>query len=202
MPKITFLNLKVEKREKIKKAIINEFSKHTIAKASISNIVEEAQIPRGSFYQYFEDKEDALRYIIEESIKIEKEEIKNSLKRNNGDIFATSIDIFKYVSKKSYKDTDMMLCHNIIQKLKEENVNIFDGINSKSMFQANKKDGNIINTAMLKLNNEEDLKYIMKILTVVIRASIIDVVTKKKSEEESQRELEKQIEILKQGMVK
>lgn len=202
MPKITFLNLKVEKREKIKKAIINEFSKHTIAKASISNIVEEAQIPRGSFYQYFEDKEDALRYIIDESIKIEKEEIKNSLKRNNGDIFATSIDIFKYVSKKSYKDTDMMLCHNIIQKLKEENVNIFDGINSKSMFQANKKDGNIINTAMLKLNNEEDLKYIMKILTVVIRASIIDVVTKKKSEEESQRELEKQIEILKQGMVK
>lgn len=202
MPKITFINLNVEKREKIKKAIINEFSKHTIAKASISNIVEEAQIPRGSFYQYFEDKEDALRYIIDESIKIEKEEIKNSLKRNNGDIFATSIDIFKYVCKKSYKDTDMMLCHNIIQKLKEENVNIFDGINSKSMFQANKKDGNIINTAMLKLNNEEDLKYIMKILTVVIRASIIDVVTKKKSEEESQRELEKQIEILKQGMVK
>lgn len=202
MPKITFLNLNVEKRDKIKKAIINEFSRHTIAKASISNIVEEAQIPRGSFYQYFEDKEDALKYIIDESIKIEKEEIKNSLKRNNGDIFATSIDIFKYVSKRSYNDTDMMLCHNIIQKLKEENVNIFDGINSRSMCQAKKENGNIIDTDMLKLNNEEDLKYIMKILTVVIRASIIDVITKKKSEEEAQKDLEKQIEILKQGMVK
>lgn len=202
MPKITFLNLNVEKRDKIKKAIINEFSRHTIAKASISNIVEEAQIPRGSFYQYFEDKEDALKYIIDESIKIEKEEIKNSLKRNNGDIFATSIDIFKYVSKRSYNDTDMMLCHNIIQRLKEENVNIFDGINSRSMCQAKKENGNIIDTDMLKLNNEEDLKYIMKILTVVIRASIIDVITKKKSEEEAQKDLEKQIEILKQGMVK
>lgn len=202
MPKITFFNLNIEKREKIKKAIINEFSKHTIAKASISNIVEEAQIPRGSFYQYFEDKEDALKYIIDESIKIEKEEIKNSLKRNNGDIFATSIDIFKYVSKKSYKDTDMMLCHNIIQKLKEENVNIFDGINFKNMRQANRENGNIINTDMLNLNNEEDLKYIMKILTVVIRASIIDVITKKKSEEKAQEELEKQIEILKYGMIK
>lgn len=202
MPKITFLNLNVEKRDKIKKAIINEFSRHTIAKASISNIVEEAQIPRGSFYQYFEDKEDALKYIIDESIKIEKEEIKNSLKRNNGDIFATSIDIFKYVSKRSYNDTDMMLCHNIIQKLKEENVNIFDGINSRSMCQAKKENRNIIDTDMLKLNNEEDLKYIMKILTVVIRASIIDVITKKKSEEDAQKDLEKQIEILKQGMVK
>ena len=202
MPKITFFNLNIEKREKIKKAIINEFSKHTIAKASISNIVEEAQIPRGSFYQYFEDKEDALKYIIDEFIKIEKEEIKNSLKINNGDIFKTSIDIFKYVSKKSYSDRDMMLCHNIIQKLKEENVNIFEGINCKSMYQANKDNGNIINTDILKINNEEDLKYMMKILTVVIRASIIDVITKKKSEEKAQEELQKQIEILKHGMIK
>ncbi len=202
MPKITFFNLNIEKREKIKKAIINEFSKHTIAKASISNIVEEAQIPRGSFYQYFEDKEDALKYIIDEFIKIEKEEIKNSLKINNGDIFKTSIDIFKYVSKKSYNDTDMMLCNNIIQKLKEENVNIFEGINCKSMYQANKDNGNIINTNILKINNEEDLKYMMKILTVVIRASIVDVITKKKSEEKAQEELQKQIEILKQGMIK
>lgn len=202
MPKITFFNLNIEKREKIKKAIINEFSKHTIAKASISNIVEEAQIPRGSFYQYFEDKEDALKYIIDEFINIEKEEIKNSLKMNNGDIFKTSIDIFKYVSKKSYSDRDMMLCHNIIQKLKEENVNIFEGINCKSMYQANKDNGNIINTDILKINNEEDLKYMMKILTVVIRASIIDVITKKKSEEKAQEELQKQIEILKHGMIK
>ena len=77
MPKITFFNLNIEKKEKIKRAIINEFSKNTISKASISNIVEEAQIPRGSFYQYFEDKEDALKYIIDEFIKFEKEEIKN-----------------------------------------------------------------------------------------------------------------------------
>ena len=202
MPKITFFNLNIEKREKIKKAIINEFSKNTIAKASISNIVEEAQIPRGSFYQYFEDKEDALKYIIDEFIKVEREEIKDSLKRNNGDIFVTSIDIFRYVSKKSYNDTDMMLCHNIIQKLKEENVNIFDGINYKSMYKANKENGNIINTDILKIENEEDLKYIMKILTVVIRASIMDVVTKKKSEEKAEEDLEKQIEILKRGMEK
>ena len=52
MPKITFFNLNIEKREKIKRAIINEFSKNTISKASISNIVEEAQIPRGCFEIY------------------------------------------------------------------------------------------------------------------------------------------------------
>ena len=66
----------------------------------------------------------------------------------------------------------------------------------------NKDNGNIINTNILKINNEEDLKYMMKILTVVIRASIIDVITKKKSEEKAQEELQKQIEILKHGMIK
>ena len=70
------------------------------------------------------------------------------------------------------------------------------------MYQANKDNGNIINTNILKINNEEDLKYMMKILTVVIRASIIDVITKKKSEEKAQEELQKQIEILKHGMIK
>lgn len=81
----------------------------------------------------------------------------------------------------------MMLCHNIIQKLKEENVNIFEGINCKSMYQANKDNGNIINTNILKINNEEDLKYMMKILTVVIRASIIDVITKKKAKKKHKK---------------
>ena len=61
MPKSTFYNLNNEKREKIEKALKNEFTRNTFEKASISNIIEEAQIPRGSFYQYFEDKEDGLK---------------------------------------------------------------------------------------------------------------------------------------------
>ena len=65
MPKETFYNLNEEKKEKIEKAIINEFSRNSFEKASISNIIEEAKIPRGSFYQYFDDKEDAVKYIIE-----------------------------------------------------------------------------------------------------------------------------------------
>ncbi|MFK4998922.1 TetR/AcrR family transcriptional regulator [Bacillus sp. N9] len=32
----------------------------------MANIVKEAGIPRGSFYQYFEDKEDAFFYLLNE----------------------------------------------------------------------------------------------------------------------------------------
>ena len=64
MPKQTFYNLKEEKREKIEQALLKEFSNNTFEGASISNIIAEAQIPRGSFYQYFESKEDLLRFYI------------------------------------------------------------------------------------------------------------------------------------------
>ena len=37
-----------------------------IEKALISNIIRDAGIPRGSFYQYFEDIDDAYYYVINE----------------------------------------------------------------------------------------------------------------------------------------
>ena len=71
MPKDTFMNLNEEKREKVEKAMEKEFARATFEKASVSRIVKDAEIPRGSFYQYFEDKEDAIRYIVQKHISLE-----------------------------------------------------------------------------------------------------------------------------------
>ena len=64
MPKETFLKLPNEKKEKIIKAAQKEFERVPIEEVSIKNIVENAEIARGSFYQYFESKEDLLRFYI------------------------------------------------------------------------------------------------------------------------------------------
>lgn len=61
MPKETFLKLPQEKKEKIIEAAKNELKRVPLEQASIKNIVENAGIARGSFYQYFENKEDLLR---------------------------------------------------------------------------------------------------------------------------------------------
>ncbi|MGC3221300.1 TetR/AcrR family transcriptional regulator, partial [Enterococcus faecium] len=42
-----------------------EFSSVPLKEASIANIVKLADIPRGSFYLYFEDKEDLYFYYFE-----------------------------------------------------------------------------------------------------------------------------------------
>lgn len=61
VPKETFFNLAEEKKEKIINAAKKEFKRVPLEQASIKNIVEDAGIARGSFYQYFESKEDLMR---------------------------------------------------------------------------------------------------------------------------------------------
>ena len=63
MPKDTFFNLSEDKKKKIYGAAVKEFSAKRLSEASINNIVKEAGIPRGSFYQYFSGKEDIYAYM-------------------------------------------------------------------------------------------------------------------------------------------
>ena len=103
MPFETFFNLNSEKRDKIEKAIESEFGKNSFEKVSISNIIEKAEIPRGSFYQYFKDKEDAIKYVVSKYMEMETKYAVKTLKETNGDIFETFLKIFDYMYDKSYK---------------------------------------------------------------------------------------------------
>ncbi len=200
MPKSTFYNLSEDKKQKIEEAIKEEFSKHSANKVSISNIIEKAGIPRGSFYQYFEDKDDALKYIINKFIEVENKEIEELLIKNEGDIFQTSVDIFEYILGKNSDKKERILCKNIIEELKNENTNMFEKFKAKDKFKIRKE--NLINVENIRLESEEDLKYILKILSTVIRTEIINVMREKKTKEEAKKDLLKQIEILKRGMEK
>lgn len=65
MPKETFFNLPQEKQYRILEISLDEFYTHGYEKASISRIVETAGIAKGSFYQYFEGKEDLFRHLLQ-----------------------------------------------------------------------------------------------------------------------------------------
>jgi len=65
MPYETFYNLPVEKQENILAVAIKEFSNQSYTAASISAIVRNAGIAKGSFYQYFADKKDLYLYVLQ-----------------------------------------------------------------------------------------------------------------------------------------
>lgn len=199
MPKETFFNLKQDKREKIETALINEFSRTTFEKSSISNIIEEAQIPRGSFYQYFEDKEDAVKYIMQKYSKIEREKLYNLLIETKGDIFETTLKMYDYIIEVSKNEKYLKICKNIMQELRKNNVNIFEQTpTEKEQNELNK----VIDTSNLNIDKKDDLNYIMKILITISRTVMIEAISNQITKEQGRIELERKLEILKKGMEK
>ncbi|HEX6270380.1 MAG TPA: TetR/AcrR family transcriptional regulator [Anaerolineales bacterium] len=64
MPKQTFFNLPEEKRETIISAAVDEFAQYGLENASTNRIVENSRISKGSFYQYFADKQDVFMHLL------------------------------------------------------------------------------------------------------------------------------------------
>ncbi len=65
MPKDTFFNLPEDKRTLICNVAIDEFAEYSFDRASINRIVAKSGIAKGSFYQYFEDKQDMFLYLMQ-----------------------------------------------------------------------------------------------------------------------------------------
>lgn len=72
VPLQTFYNLVSEKKDRIIEAATNEFADNTFEESKISNIISDAGISRGSFYQYFSDKLDLYNYLVNDIIKPKK----------------------------------------------------------------------------------------------------------------------------------
>lgn len=69
MPKDTFLNLPRDKASRIEEAAIDEFMVYSFEAASVNRIVAKAGIAKGSFYQYFADKKDLYKHILNQIVE-------------------------------------------------------------------------------------------------------------------------------------
>lgn len=79
----TFQNLSQQKKERIIHAALTEFSAHPFNEASITNIVKNADISRGSFYQYFDNKENLYQFLVADLYNKHREDLVHIL-NNNG----------------------------------------------------------------------------------------------------------------------
>ncbi|KAJ50864.1 AcrR family transcriptional regulator [Clostridium tetanomorphum] len=81
MPKDTFFNLQEDKRRRIIDSAMREFSQAHYNRVTIDSIVIGAGIPKGSFYQYFRNKDDLYQYIFSQ-IGNEKKNILEKIKKD------------------------------------------------------------------------------------------------------------------------
>ena len=117
MPKKTFYNLSLEKQNVIIEAAKKEFSRVPVSEASIANIVTTAGIARGSFYQYFESKEDLFDFVFE-SVRSLKSYLERELKKDKIDLFLINEGIYRHLIKSFYKSENKSFAKELFKNLK------------------------------------------------------------------------------------
>ena len=194
MPKQTFQNLPEDKKKKILEAAKNEFSRVSVTEASINNIVTRANIARGSFYQYFESKEDLLLFMVNEASEEVKKIVDNKIKEK-GDIFETFIFFYDKVIKTCKDNMDKKFYKTVFANLKA-NDNIILGKAKEEIYDLLLK-----NTDTSKFKNKEDLNLIIDMLNAITRWTIIQTVTSNNPIDIRDKYI-KQIEYVKMGILK
>ena len=112
----TFFRLPEEKRNRFIDAAWEEFARTRFADVSINQIIKKARIPRGSFYQYFLDKDDLFAYLLEEVRNYVKEEYRRVLRDNGGDVFQAQLDCFdRFASKDLTLDPVLERCVSFVR---------------------------------------------------------------------------------------
>lgn len=115
-----FYRLPAEKRERIIRAAIKEFSRVPYEKASINKIIKEAGIPRGSFYQYFADKQDLQVFLVEDFISQRQKEIYDFMQKNKGDIFDFFMELYQRGVNYIQDEENRSLCRNAMLAIQND----------------------------------------------------------------------------------
>lgn len=193
MPTTTFLNLNESKKTRVIQAIKKEFERVPLIDMSVKNIVEESNIARGSFYQYFTSREDAIEYIIDEEFKTEKEKLFKILKEKQGDIFEACYD---YIDK-NIEDTSVNPKYytHLLEYIKETQT---------FPIKTPELDNVLKQTDLSKTNldNIEQAKAAVNILLIITNVTKLTILNGCIPKEDGMREYRKQLEILKKGVMK
>ena len=202
MPTNTFFNLPAEKKHKILKAANKEFARVPLEQASIKNIVEDAEIARGSFYQYFENKQDLFEYIMTSKTGDMEKNLIEMIEQENGNIINIFINIYDHLIEVGRIRRNNKLFRQIF-----ENIKTSDNLMLTRKEEMNKKLEKILqdlyskNKDILNIKNEEEFKLVIEILSAITRRRIVASL-KYKNSAEAREDFLKEIEYIKRGILK
>jgi AcrR family transcriptional regulator len=196
MVKQTFLNLSIEKQNKVLESARKEFSRASLKDASVANIIKSAGIPRGSFYQYFEDLEDIFYYILEVHSKEIKQRLTSNLVHYKGDVIKSFADLYQYILDK-INDNEFYF------------KNIFLNMDYKveKMFLPNLEDNlneiiQLIDIKMLNIDSRLQLIYIIEIIESLLMRNLTQSFQRNVSREKNVEIFIKELLLIKEGIYK
>lgn len=198
MCKETFLRLPEEKRTRFLEAAWEEFTRVKFADASINQIVRRAGVPRGSFYQYFADKEDLFSYLVSMARERFSQGFGMAVEEAQGDLFAAMIHCF---DRFQHRESEEPMVDRAIQLL---HINL--GMDLRKIMLYPSMDAlleRIWNRLDLRKFARQEPDYIrqaLMLMLLVLVSAIMDSLACPERTAEYRRRLQEQLEMVRCGV--
>lgn len=203
LPTQTFFNLPEQKRQNLIDAAEKEFARVPLHEASVSNIVKAAGIPRGSFYQYFKDKEDLYFYLLKEETETRKVNFMEKLKKHNGDIIDAVTDFYYEFLVQLPDDKEFHFLKNALLNVTHKIEDAFT-----SMISGGHQAGFMnevvpyINKDRLNVTDDKEIFHILQIVIAIAFRNFVEKFSKELSDDEAIENFTIEMELLKKGLYK
>lgn len=186
MPTETFFHLPAEKQKRIMNAAKKEFSRLPLKEASIATIIKEAEIPRGSFYQYFENKEDLYYYYFHTLKSDSQRDLIRSIQHEEGDLFAGFEWYFSRMIEEVLKGKNANFYRNLFLSMDYRSFHKVMPEIHKKMNKAHHQERQAtrqkeqteflseIDKDLLKVNDDHELKLLVQLLMHTVFSTITE----------------------------
>lgn len=207
MPSSTFENLSEDKKERIIAGAMKEFSKHSLNNASISNIVKYSQISRGSFYQYFEDKDDLYLYLTKKFQHNYRKVMVRCFKSHNGDFYKGYLEFgtsyIQAITESEKFGFFENLYLNMNYETNKQSANLmYSNPEKPKRIPKGKRVIDLIDYSSLTIQTDEEIIDLMKFLISVLNQTIMEGFWEKMSLSKTQQLFKKRLDWICQGVQK
>lgn len=204
MPTKTFFNLSEEKKQRLLDAALKEFSRVPVSEASINNIVKTAGIARGSFYQYFNDKEDLYFYFIGILRQDSRNLLYDNFKKAKGNLFEGYKMYFPKLLKWVMNERNKNIYRHMFLNMNYRTTKEVSPETSKKPEQSRKYHidslKEIADLERLQLDDEEDFYLLIKFITSLLNQTIGEGFANEESQQTMCKTFNKKINWLENGV--
>lgn len=172
-----------------------------LAEASIARIIKDADIPRGSFYQYFEDKDDLFTQIAAEEIKEKFASFTNKVIQKEGDLLSAVEEFFEDYIQHLTAEENKKLERNIFLSMNEKMKNkMIPTHKEHPCMEGFKTVMEAIDRAKLGLASEKEFKYLGKMINGMLFRLLTQFLNDITSKEECLEIFRFEMDIIKRGL--
>lgn len=203
MPTKTFFHLPLEKQKKLLEAGEREFSRVDFSLSSINRIIQDAGISRGSFYMYFEDKEDLYFYILEKYMTKTYHRLLKNIEKCRGDFIQAFELLYETLIESCFTKEKGELFKNVFLNMRFTTEKKIKLKPPKDVIRKNHQEIlNYIDKTLYNYQSEEELFDIFSLVMLVTMSSVAYTLINPLEKDREKTNYRRRLEIIRTGILR